>query len=616
MQAQKSAGAPQSCNSRNIYQLSRRGYADSPLTDQRHFAPRQRSREIQTACLRPHTRSNKFRVDVPVTWRVWPQVAQMKGKEVRKKPTLTRRQFLFAGGTATAWAVLGGPAVAAAARSGVEAYTLRVGYSDREVGPFRLRTRTYNSSLPGPLMVTRPGHTLRVKLINTLPADPPAAVPPGIDPLNNPHAFNTTNLHVHGLQVIPHLFQPLGTINPAAPLITVGSGQSFDYAFTLPGDHPSGLYWYHPHYHGSAGVQVVNGMAGLILVKGPIDDVPEIAAARDELLAIENLKINPLDKSGTKWGLEPLAYLPASAGGYSPESKVELITANGRLVMIIDRRGAKPAASRQAPPVYTMRPGEVMRLRILNGTDGIFLPLALPGFEVYVIGQDGINLLKPEKAGDDLKSAIRMAPGNRNEVLIRAPMNPGKGVLRALAQMPSAPDFLSEAMGEMMATPEIAIAAFEVSGAPKPMAIPEKLPIPTREYPLISDAEIVARRTVTFSMKTGSKRIIDGFEYLVDGQLYQEGTVAPTVKLGSAEEWRIVNNSDGIHPFHIHVNSFEVMGLPSDPNYHRLHDTIWLPPFSSITMRTRFKTWKGKSVYHCHVLPHEDSAMIKNFLIS
>ncbi len=117
-------------------------------------------------------------------------------------------------------------------------------------------------------------------------------------------------------------------------------------------------------------------------------------------------------------------------------------------------------------------------------------------------------------------------------------------------------------------------------------------------------------------MTTGSKSIIDGFEYLIDGELYQEGEVDPKVRIGTAEEWRIVNNSDGIHPFHIHVNSFEVMGLPSDPNYHRLHDTIWLPPFSSLTMRTRFKTWTGKSVYHCHVLPHEDSAMIKNFLIS
>jgi len=531
---------------------------------------------------------------------------------------MTRRQFLLAGGTAAAWAVLHGPAdlAMAAAQGAVDEYALQVGYSERELGPFRLRTRTYNSRLPGPLMETRPGHTLRIRLTNNLPADPAASVPAGIDAFNNPHAFNTTNLHVHGLQVIPHLFQPLGSVDPAAPLITVTSGQTFAYDFQLPDDHPSGLYWYHPHYHGSAGVQVVNGMAGLILVKGPIDDVPEIAAARDELLAIQNLKIELLDKSSGIWGFEPLAYQPASAGGYSPETKVELITANGRPVMVIDRRGAKPVAKRLPLPVYKMRPGEVIRLRILNGTDGIFLPLALPGFEVYVIGQDGINLLKPQRAGEDPKSAVRMAPGNRNEVLIRAPIRPARASLQALAQMPAARDQFSEAMGEMMARPGIDIAEFEVAGAPRRMAIPATLPTPSREYPLIGDAEIVARRTVTFSMKTGSKRIIDGTEYLVDGQLYQEGTIDPKVKLGTAEEWKIVNNSDGIHPFHIHVNSFEVIGLPSDPEYRRLHDTVWLAPFSTITMRTRFKTWKGKSVYHCHVLPHEDSAMIKNFLIS
>jgi FtsP/CotA-like multicopper oxidase with cupredoxin domain len=32
-------------------------------------------------------------------------------------------------------------------------------------------------------------------------------------------------------------------------------------------------------------------------------------------------------------------------------------------------------------------------------------------------------------------------------------------------------------------------------------------------------------------------------------------------------------------------------------------------------MRVRFKQWQGKSVYHCHILAHEDTAMIANFLI-
>lgn len=514
--------------------------------------------------------------------------------------------------------ILGGRSeIANAATQGeVDSYVLRVEYSERKLAGLRIRTRTYNSGLPGPVLMTRPGHTLRVRFINRLPPDTPASAPVGIDPLNNPHAFNTTNLHVHGLQVVPHLFAPLGTLNPAAPMIAVRPGQSLDYTFRLPADHPSGLYWYHPHYHGSAAAQVVNGMAGLILVKGPIDDVPAIAAARDELLAIQNIKLNPLNNAASVWGQEPAAYRPPDLGGYSPVSKVEVITANGNPVMVIDRRGAKPVASRQSLPVYKMRPGEVMRLRLLNGTDGIFLPLALPGFEVYVIGQDGINLLKPEIAGNDPKSAIHMAPGNRNEVLIRAPLRHATGVLRAFPQMPASPNLMSEVMGEMMSAPEIAIATFQVSGPPKPMTIPKQLPVPTREYPLISDAEISAHHTVTFSMKTGSKRILDGFEYLIDGELYEEGKVDPTVKLGTAQQWRIVNASDGIHPFHIHVNSFEVMGLSSDPNYHRLHDTIWVPPFSSVTMRTRFKTWKGKTVYHCHVLPHEDSAMLKNFLIS
>src|SRR5579872_2423236 len=167
--------------------------------------------------------------------------------------TVTRRQFLLTGGALTAWALLPWQAdPIGAAPLAVDEYTLQVDYSERELGPFRLRTRTYNSSLPGPLWVTRPGHTLRVKLTNNLPADPPASAPAGIDPLNNPHAFNTTNLHVHGLQVIPHLFQPLGSIDPRAPMITVAPGQSFNYEFKLPADHPSGLYWYHPHYHGSA----------------------------------------------------------------------------------------------------------------------------------------------------------------------------------------------------------------------------------------------------------------------------------------------------------------------------------------------------------------------------
>jgi FtsP/CotA-like multicopper oxidase with cupredoxin domain len=37
----------------------------------------------------------------------------------------------------------------------------------------------------------------------------------------------------------------------------LGTTVAFDFA--IPSDHPPGTYWYHPHFHGSSGLQVRNG---------------------------------------------------------------------------------------------------------------------------------------------------------------------------------------------------------------------------------------------------------------------------------------------------------------------------------------------------------------------
>jgi suppressor of ftsI len=76
-------------------------------------------------------------------------------------------------------------------------------------------------------------------------------------------------------------------------MIHIMPGESFDYVFQLPTDHPPGLYWYHPHSHGSTAVQAVSGMAGPIIVKGDIDEVPEIKAAREIVLAIQDIGLFP-----------------------------------------------------------------------------------------------------------------------------------------------------------------------------------------------------------------------------------------------------------------------------------------------------------------------------------
>jgi FtsP/CotA-like multicopper oxidase with cupredoxin domain len=44
-------------------------------------------------------------------------------------------------------------------------------------------------------------------------------------------------------------------------------GKSYDIEIAPPVDHTRGTYWYHPHHHGSADVQLASGMAGALIVE-------------------------------------------------------------------------------------------------------------------------------------------------------------------------------------------------------------------------------------------------------------------------------------------------------------------------------------------------------------
>src|SRR4051812_24988395 len=91
-------------------------------------------------------------------------------------PLLTRRRFIAVTGAVASTMLLDAfPSRASSADThNLDSFTLRVGYSERELAGLRIHTRTYNSSFPGPLLVTRPGHILRITVVNKLPPDPPA----------------------------------------------------------------------------------------------------------------------------------------------------------------------------------------------------------------------------------------------------------------------------------------------------------------------------------------------------------------------------------------------------------------------------------------------------------
>ena len=115
-----------------------------------------------------------------------------------------------------------------------------------------------------------------------------------------------------------------------------------------------------------------------------------------------------------------------------------------------------------------------------------------------------------------------------------------------------------------------------------------------------------ARRTVTLgAMGMG------GSAFVIDGRGFDPSVVNIAAKLGTTEDWTLRNNSMMDHPFHLHVWPFRVIsrsdGAEPDPGWR---DTVNVPAGQSVTIRVPFTDYAGKTVYHCHILDHEDAGMM------
>jgi FtsP/CotA-like multicopper oxidase with cupredoxin domain len=61
------------------------------------------------------------------------------------------------------------------------------------------------------------------------------------------------------------------------------------------------------------------------------------------------------------------------------------------------------------------------------------------------------------------------------------------------------------------------------------------------------------------------------------------------------------------HPFHIHINAFQVLNQNSkSPPFQAWKDTVNVPMGGSVRVRIPFRDFPGRTVYHCHILDHED----------
>ncbi len=115
--------------------------------------------------------------------------------------------------------------------------------------------------LVGPQIRVKQGETMALNLNNQLPPESETTCSTHVENVNEPHCFNTTNLHTHGFWVSPQG-------NSDNVFLKFKPQEKFDYQFKMEPNHPAGTYWYHAHLHGSTALQVSNGMAGPLIVEG------------------------------------------------------------------------------------------------------------------------------------------------------------------------------------------------------------------------------------------------------------------------------------------------------------------------------------------------------------
>jgi len=445
-------------------------------------------------------------------------------------------------------------------------------------------TYTYDGIVPGKTWELYPGDVLKVDLVNDLPPLPPNDAwamsehgPP------RPHMWTNTNLHTHGLHV-----SPAG--NADNVFVDIAPGDHFQYEIPVPDDHTGGIFWYHPHRHGAVTHQVRAGMAGLIIVRGEIDKVPEVKKAQERIMVVQAIELNRDFKLA-----DPIPN-PTTEEAFFPRNQV-LYTVNGVLT-----------------PTITMAPGEVQRWRILNGAEGKFISLRLEGHPLNVVAWDGLTLAAPEPQDFAL-----LAAGNRMEALVKAEKTGIYNLMiypasSQVPDVPGMPDMVTTST--MTSSSELrprVLARVEVQGKRKYMGLPKTLP--AYDPPILPIAK--TRRFAFTVQRTPTNEFIS---FGVDGVPFDPANPPYQMKLGTAEEWTLVNEVDHklarhAHGLHIHVNPFKITKV----NGQDLPKPLWRDTYvltgadaNSLTFQSNFDDFTGKFVEHCHVLGHEDLGMMES----
>ena len=430
--------------------------------------------------------------------------------------------------------------------------------TDIDLAGKQAATWAFNGATPHSEIRATAGDVISARLDNQLP-----------DP---------TTIHWHGLALRNDMDGVPNVTRPAIP-----AKGSFTYRFTAP---DPGTYWFHPH----VGVQLDRGLYGPLIIEDPQEPLAydsEAILVLDDWTDGISTRPDQILADMQKQGMRNMGSM-SSMNGMSPNSSGMGITADkplgadtGDVDYPLHLINGHPPAD---PIVLSAKPGQRLRLRIINAASDTAYRFAIGGHKLNVVHTDGYPVVPVTT------DTLVIGMGERYDVIVEAsdgafPIvaqpegktgSPGFAVLRT-ASGATPPPTAAELKGRLLTYAQL---------APAPDV---RLPKQTADRTL----------KVDLTMKNG------GRQWLINGKAYP-GYKPLNVKTGERVQLDFTNRTMMFHPMHVHGHTFALVQNGS-PGVRK--DTLNVLPMQRLSVVLDASN-PGQWLVHCHNAYHGELGMM------
>jgi FtsP/CotA-like multicopper oxidase with cupredoxin domain len=432
----------------------------------------------------------------------------------------------------------------------------------------------YQGKNTPPVIRVKPGSILNVDYKNELAAQ-------SSEDCNGHPCMQMTNLHFHGLHVSPNAPQDDVLSMMASP------GETLHYSVQIPSQQPPGLYWYHTHSHGESYRQDLDGMSGAIVVEGIERYAPEVRNMRERILVLRDLVVPEAGAQREK--IMQTVAMQTSQCGSAPEKPERAFTVNGTLRPKID-----------------ISPNERQFWRIVNASPDLYADLELDSGSFEVIALDGMPFAYHDPSVHSRSMThVLLPPAGRVEAIVTGPRADAHVALRSRC-------FDTGTDGD--SNPAMVVADIVSVSTSRPSARLTDSADPVHVvFPAATLKDVEASQPQFVVNFTEDKEA-----FYINGQKFEMNSGPMlTVDVGSLQHWRVVNSTNEVHPFHIHQVHF----LTYAENGNAVKDPVWLDTvnvpyghYVDLVMDFTDPIIRGTSLFHCHLLKHEDKGMMAKIL--